>query len=123
MCGNCCRSISLYIDGKWLKKEKQFLKAVAEDESLSRFEICGKTEEGYLKFECTCLNKNGTCDDYKNRPLLCHNFPSPTIFLQFGELPAGCGFRMSTEIDFEKVLHDAQKNEDTIKSDHIPENK
>ncbi|ACS79548.1 YkgJ family cysteine cluster protein [Maridesulfovibrio salexigens] len=123
MCGNCCRSICLHAGGKWLKNEKQFLKAVDEDELLSRFEICGKTEEGYLKFSCTSLTDNGTCNDYENRPQLCRNFPNPTIFMQFGELPAGCGFRMSTETDFEKILQDALHDDEKIKSGHIPEKK
>ncbi|WP_319779580.1 YkgJ family cysteine cluster protein [Maridesulfovibrio sp.] len=123
MCGRCCHSISLQIEGRWLKKEKQFLKAIEADPSLSRFEICGKTEEGYLKFSCTCLNKYGTCDDYDNRPALCQKFPAPSIFLLFGELPQGCGFRMSTEADFEQILHDAIENEDNVASGHFPVDK
>ncbi|WP_419779330.1 YkgJ family cysteine cluster protein [Maridesulfovibrio sp.] len=120
LCGSCCQSICLQVEGKWIKKLKHFRKAACEDESLTRFEICGKTEEGYLKFACTCLNQNGTCNDYENRPQLCRNFPSPSIFLQLGELPEGCGFRMSTEVDFEQVLHDAMGNNDGINSGHIP---
>ncbi|TIH20136.1 YkgJ family cysteine cluster protein [Marinifilum sp. JC120] len=123
MCGSCCRSICLNVGNKWLKTKKHLANAIDEDEALSRFEICGKTEEGYLKFSCTCLNENGTCDDYENRPRLCRTFPNPSIFMQFGELPAGCGFRMSTEIDFEKVLHEAMDDQDDIKSGHIPNGK
>lgn len=120
LCGRCCQSICLQIDGKWLKKIKHFRKAAGEDESLARFEVCGRTEEGFLLFACTCLNENGTCNDYENRPQLCRKFPSPSIFLQLGELPEGCGFRMSTEVDFEQVLHDAIGNNDGINSGHIP---
>jgi Fe-S-cluster containining protein len=121
LCGSCCQSICLQVEGKWLKKEKHFRKAVAEDKSLARFDICGKTKQGYLKFSCNCLNKNGTCDDYQNRPLLCRSFPAPSIFLQFGELPPGCGFRMSTEIDFEQILKKAIEKDEPINAGHIPD--
>ncbi|WP_415717184.1 YkgJ family cysteine cluster protein [Maridesulfovibrio sp.] len=120
MCGRCCQSICLQVDGKWLKKEKHFGKAVREDNSLARFVICGRTEEGYLQFSCTCLKENGTCNDYENRPPLCRKFPAPSIFLQLGELPQGCGFRMSTEVDFEQILQEAVDNNDGINSGHIP---
>ncbi|WP_320169296.1 YkgJ family cysteine cluster protein [Maridesulfovibrio sp.] len=110
MCGNCCRGISLYIDGKWLKKEKQFSKMQGKYSYLRRFEICGRTDSGLLKFRCTCLSNDGTCNDYENRPELCKNFPAPSIYLMDGYLPDGCSFRMSTETDFEKILEHAIKD-------------
>jgi len=119
MCGSCCRSICLSVGGKWLKTKKQFLKATKEDASLSRFEICGRAGDGYLQFSCTCLNEEGTCNDYENRPQLCQSFPNPTIFMQCGELPEGCGFRMSTEVDFEKILNAAMHDESPIGTGHM----
>lgn len=104
MCGKCCQGICLYINGRWLKNKRHFYKAARKDEYLNRFEICGKTESGHLKFSCNCLNENGSCNDYENRPQLCRLFPAPSIFIQDGQLPDGCGFRMSTELDFEKIL-------------------
>ncbi|WP_319759343.1 YkgJ family cysteine cluster protein [Maridesulfovibrio sp.] len=121
MCGQCCRGICISVGGKWLKRERAFVKAATEDTSLLRFKIFGKTEEGYLKFSCTSLNENGTCSDYENRPQLCRSFPAPSIFMQFGELPKGCGFRMSTEIDFEQVLKEAMDNKEEISAGHIPD--
>ncbi|WP_432737126.1 YkgJ family cysteine cluster protein [Maridesulfovibrio sp. FT414] len=109
MCGNCCRGISLHIDGKWLKHVRQFNRAKNKYEYLRRFEVIGKTASGHLQFACRCLNENGTCDDYENRPELCKLFPSPSIYAQNGHLPDGCGFRMSTEVDFEKLLDQAVK--------------
>lgn len=117
MCGKCCNNISLYIDSKWLKSKRQFSNATQKYDYLCRFEICGKTETGQLKFSCKCLSKDGTCDDYENRPNLCKTFPSPSIFVQYGELPSGCGFRMSTELDFEKVLEQAVNTENHYKID------
>ncbi len=117
MCGKCCQGICLFIDKKWLKKEKQFLNIKNKYKYLSRFEICGKTESGYLKFACKCLSDKGICMDYENRPDLCKSFPAPNIFLQYGQLPEGCGFRMSTELDFEKVLEQAITGEDHYKVD------
>ncbi|NDV26414.1 YkgJ family cysteine cluster protein [Desulfovibrio sp. JC010] len=121
LCGSCCRSVCLSVGGRWLKSKRKFYKEIKKDTSLACFEISGKTEEGYLKFTCTRLNDNGTCSDYENRPKLCRSFPSPSIFMEFGQLPKGCGFRMSTEIDFEKVLDDAINNKEHISAGHIPD--
>ncbi|CCO25061.1 hypothetical protein [Maridesulfovibrio hydrothermalis] len=121
MCGRCCKGICLYIDSKWIKKEKQFIKLTAKYEYLKRFEVCGKTDCNYLKFSCKCLSEAGTCMDYDNRPELCKRFPAPSIFAQNGELPQGCGFRMSTEADFEKILKEAINNEDHYKVDSGPD--
>ncbi|SDK90019.1 hypothetical protein SAMN05660337_1635 [Maridesulfovibrio ferrireducens] len=120
MCGKCCQEISLYVDSKWLRSKKQVRKASIKNPYLNFFEICGKTEDGFLKFSCTRLGKDGRCTNYENRPNICKTFPAPSIFYQNGELPKGCGFRMSTEIDFEKILEDACKDEDCIK---LPRNK
>ncbi len=107
MCGDCCRGISLNVDGNWMKWKWQFTKAQKKHPYLTRFRILGKTESGHLQFACTCLTENGTCSDYTNRPELCKRFPSPTIYMENGYLPDGCGFRMSTETDFEKILEQA----------------
>ena len=103
MCGKCCQEICLYLDSKWIKKEKQFRKLSTQYLYLQRFNICGKTESGCLKFSCSYLDENHTCMDYENRPGLCKTFPASSIFIQDGKLPDGCGFRMSTEVDFEKI--------------------
>ncbi|SMF04893.1 YkgJ family cysteine cluster protein [Desulfovibrio gilichinskyi] len=116
MCGKCCREISLYVDSTWLRSEKQVRKASIKNPHLNFFKIIGKTEDGFLKFACTHLGEDGLCTDYENRPTLCRTFPSPSIFLQHGQLPEGCGFRMSTEIDFEKVLEDTCNGKACIKS-------
>lgn len=107
----------MYIDGKWIKKKKQLVKAQNKYDYMQRFEICGKTETGCLKFICKHLSEKGHCMDYENRPDLCKNFPAPTIFVQYGQLPEGCGFRMSTELDFEKVLEQAVNRENHFKVD------
>lgn len=115
MCGKCCRGISLYVNGRWMRSEKHFLKAKKYDPDLERFEILDKSD-GLLKFSCRCLTSDGTCGDYENRPQLCRNFPSPDIYYQDGQLPGGCGFRMSTELDFEKILDQARKTENVLKA-------
>lgn len=116
LCGKCCSGICLHVEGRWLKKPAQFKKLKKKLEYLRRFEIIGKTESGHLKFGCSCLDESGICNDYDNRPELCKRFPAPSIYMQNGCLPDGCGFRMSTEIDFEKILENAISGEANFKT-------
>ncbi len=117
LCGQCCREVCLYVGSKWLRTEKQHRKEAIENPYLNHFKPIGKTDDGFLKFTCTRLNENGTCSDYKGRPLLCKRFPTTSIYFQHGQLPKGCGFRMSTEMDFEKLLDDARENDDGLEYD------
>ena len=117
MCGKCCQEVCLYVGSKWLRTEKQVRKEAIKNPYLNHFKIFGKTDDGFLKFTCTRLNENGTCSDYEGRPLLCKKFPTTSIYFQHGQLPEGCGFRMSTEMDFEKVLDDARETNDGLEYD------
>lgn len=92
LCGNCCRDILLRDRGRWIRKEKQFDRLVEHLPEHARFELTGRDDLGFLSFACTCLGDDKLCTGYEDRPALCRNYPSKSLYYQGGWLRADCGF-------------------------------
>lgn len=92
LCGRCCRSILLQNNGRWLRRMSQFERLVAEAPEHGRFRPVGRSEGGYLLFDCAMLAEDGSCSCHDARPALCGNYPSKSLYYQGGRLMDDCGY-------------------------------
>ncbi len=92
LCGRCCSHILLMNDGRWIRSEKTFRAIVESSPRHGRFTPVGRNDEGLLTFDCRCLGKDNLCTSYADRPALCRNYPSKSLYYQGGQLLSDCGF-------------------------------
>lgn len=69
-----------------------------------RFEIQGRDHDNHLLFTCKYLTSDFKCGDYKNRPLICREYPDQSILMKGGILVSKCGYKFIPVEDFSKVL-------------------
>ena len=111
-CGNCCRRISLMVDGKWIKTEKQFNEALKEFPDFSRFTPIPREKSEGIIFTCTHLTKDNLCGDYSGRPDLCRRHPTLNTWFNGAEIGRYCGYYYSVEKSFGKCLRKAHEKEE-----------
>lgn len=108
-CGACCRNINLQLCGKWLRKEHEFYQLIKELPQYKRFYITGVDRQGFLQFNCSFQDKDGSCSDYQDRLDICKSFPDKSLVLCGGIVPENCGYSLQVGISFSKRLLKAQK--------------
>lgn len=129
MCGRCCRDILLKYEGKWLRSEKQYRAMLEKLPLYSRFEPVGDDGFGCMTFTCRSLGSDNWCTNYEDRPSLCRNYPSKSLYYQGGGLRSECGFsfsavtfrdaifrRLAWRTDFSRVLDKELEREEDTKS-------
>lgn len=100
----------------------------------ARFKPTGYDGDGLMLFACRSLGEDNRCAAYGDRPSLCRNYPSESLYYQGRDLRADCGYsfraatfrdailrRVVRKIDFSQVLDrelrkvdtDSQKKVDT----------
>lgn len=97
-CGKCCDTI--YSAYTYSEKEFKFMQFIFP--SYKRFYMKGKDEFGNIVFGCKYLNKNGLCEVYEKRPLMCRNYPAKKL-AKYGQMPDGCGYKIIKK-DFKNYL-------------------
>ncbi|MCD4785939.1 MAG: YkgJ family cysteine cluster protein [Candidatus Eremiobacteraeota bacterium] len=103
-CGACCTMILLFNQSKLVKNEEEFEQLKEVFSEYERFYIRGKNPSGNPLFTCKYLGDGGECKDYKNRPLICRDYPNEEILRTGGILVSTCGFRFVPVKDFDKVF-------------------
>lgn len=93
-CGDCCRGLSLQVDGGFIETEQQFARVCEEDERYRRFTVTGVDAFGTLLFRCRLLSGD-RCSDYVNRFDFCKNYPTVNLYFLGQNLLPGCGFSFS----------------------------
>ncbi|BDQ33936.1 YkgJ family cysteine cluster protein [Pseudodesulfovibrio portus] len=119
MCGSCCADILILYKGKWLRRKRDCEAMVRELPGYSRFECVGRNPDGFLTFTCRSLGEDKFCTSYEERPSLCRNYPSKSLYYQGGWLRPDCGYSFRAETfrqairrlltgrdDFSKVLEE-----------------
>jgi Fe-S-cluster containining protein len=106
--GNCCRSLMLVQDGHSVDTPEAYEALVKKTPSYSRFTpVLGKSREGLSRiqrFRCTCLTQDNRCNDYANRPRICHQYPM-SMFIKLGYIHAGCGYKVQFRGFYPYVRH------------------
>jgi len=97
MCGACCADILLMYKGRWLRREKEYRAMIKELPAYSRFERVGRGSGGFLTFTCRHLDEDKFCTTYEERPSLCRNYPSKSLYYQGGWLRPDCGYSFRAE--------------------------
>ena len=108
-CGECCRNLILYHEGKKIKTGEEFAMLTAEDPRYGIFYPCSISTEGILIFRCTKLGEKNTCTIYENRPPVCVDYPDTDLMKCGGDVYDGCGFYLVPPSDFHRVLKAQQK--------------
>lgn len=93
MCGECCHKIVLLDGGRWLRHERKFEALCRDDPDYSRFRIVGKSEDGFLLFDCNLQRNDNFCSDHDSRPRVCRNYPTAYLYYRGGRLLRCCGYR------------------------------
>ncbi len=111
-CGACCENIYIRHKGGVIKSEAEFDNIKKED-SYSFYKhitIIGKDKFG-LVFACNKFDKEKKlCQDHKNRPSICKNYPSEEIFSFGASLNPDCGFSFEPIEKFDEVFKKISKN-------------
>ena len=104
-CGRCCQSIYVRHSANIIKTEEEFDRLKNQHFFYSYLNIIDKNETG-LVFECTKLDKNtGKCTAYKNRALICRQYPMEEVFMMGGIISDECGYKFVPVKSFEEVLN------------------
>ncbi len=110
-CGRCCREIYVRHASDIIKSEEEFERLKGNHFFYSYLKVTGKSETG-LVFECTKLDKEkGVCTAYKQRALLCRQYPVEEIFMMGGEISENCGFKFVPIESFEKVFNKVKQTQ------------
>ncbi|MGE4553547.1 MAG: YkgJ family cysteine cluster protein [Desulfovibrionaceae bacterium] len=93
-CGQCCRRLSLWTGGDWLRTDEDVRRFLRERPEYDRLVPVGHEDDGRLVFTCTWLGPDNRCRDHDERLPLCRDYPGPELWLAGVNLPASCGFRL-----------------------------
>ncbi|NQY73449.1 MAG: hypothetical protein HRT90_01660 [Candidatus Margulisbacteria bacterium] len=64
------------------------------------------SEKGTISyFNCACLTKESKCNDYDNRPALCHQYPL-SRFLHDHSLERNCGYKIQQRPFYPKIKNE-----------------
>lgn len=106
--GNCCRSLMLVQEGVPVDTPRAYTALVQKRPTYSRFvPLFGVAKDGTQKvhsFRCTCLTGENKCNDYANRPQICHQYPM-SMFIKLGYIHAGCGYKVQFRGFYPYVRH------------------
>jgi uncharacterized protein len=106
--GNCCRSLMLVQEGNAIDTTRAYDAVLQKMPTYSRFvPLFGKNKTGVSKiqkFRCTCLTAENKCNDYANRPRICHQYPM-SMFIKLGYIHAGCGYKVQFRGFYPYVRH------------------
>lgn len=108
-CGRCCRSISLEGSRGWFRSIDEFTVLKEKNPDYYRFVQTGRDEAGYLLFSCSWLGTDNRCQNYQERMSLCDRFPEKSLFFCGGQLPEGCGYRLTEIVSFHHCLRREMK--------------
>ena len=104
-CGRCCSQIYVRHAKNIIHDEKEFEYLKTLHYFYTYLKIVGKDETG-LVFECSKLDKNtGKCKAYKNRPLLCRQYPVEEIFMMGGAISEECAYKFVPINSFEEIFN------------------
>ena len=103
-CGACCRNIHVRNGSIIIKDEEEFLKLQKIHFFYEYLEIADKNEMGLI-FRCKKLGEDGRCKAYKQRALICRQYPMEEIFTMGGTITEDCGFWFEPIDSFESVLN------------------
>ena len=106
--GNCCRSLMLVQEGRAVDTPEAYTALIVEQPTYSRFlPVLGTTHDGASRihrFRCRCLTGDNRCNDYANRPRICHQYPM-SMFIKLGYIHAGCGYKIQLRGFYPYVRH------------------
>jgi len=108
-CGVCCQKIHILIGYKVVTKEDEFFKLQRDFPSYNCLEISGQEESGELFFKCN-LFKDNKCLKYKQRPLICRQYPSVNMLKYGGVLNESCTFQLKPKKSFGFYLKNARRD-------------
>lgn len=103
-CGTCCQSINIEGPKGWIRKEHEFYAIIANRPEYDRFFITGRDDFGYLLFCCTKLTNQQKCSCYEDRLPMCKKYPDKSLAFVGGVLPQDCGYKITIEPSFKKIL-------------------
>ena len=103
-CGKCCQSIYVRHSSHIIGDIGEFERLIPQHFFYSYLKVIGKDETGLI-FECTKLNKEkGICTAYRNRALICRQYPQEEVFMMGGIISEECGFSFIPIKSFDEVF-------------------
>lgn len=105
LCGDCCKDIVLYNEGRWISTEKQFRKLCEFDPRHERLVCKGKADDGVFLFSCSSLGEDGMCTCHDDRMALCRNYPDNGIYYRGGWLRKECGYSFKVTTFRDVFMH------------------
>jgi len=108
-CGRCCQRIYVRHSKNIIKDHEEFERLKPQHFFYGYLNVIDKDDSG-LVFECTKLNKEtGKCTAYKNRALICRQYPMEEIFMMGGIITEDCGFKFVPIHSFEEVMNKVKR--------------
>ncbi len=100
--GACCKNLMIFNQDVPLVTQKLFEAFVQKKPEYGRFQPTFRKDKTIQHYNCPCLTKGNRCNDYQNRPRMCHNYPSSS-FLNETALHQGCGYKIQKRIPFPNI--------------------
>ena len=99
--GNCCKQLMIVYAGHNIDTQDKLNKLINKNKSYTRFNpnFTKKNSQKIKHFNCSSLNQNNLCNDYKNRPTFCRNYPMSS-FIKLNEIQKDCGYKVQKKTHF-----------------------
>jgi uncharacterized protein len=115
-CGFCCTMVTLFIDNHLVRTDEEFEYLVEIFPEYRRFSSRGYDDDGHLLFTCCYLGEDFRCGDYRNRPIICRDYPNQNIMQKGGKLVSKCGYTFTPVENFgnllDEVMHSGECEEE-----------
>jgi uncharacterized protein len=104
--------VTLFIDNQLVRTKEEFQYLAEVFPEYRRFSPRGYDEDGHLLFTCCYLNEKFQCTDYKNRPIICREYPDQNIMQKGGRLVSKCGYAFIPVENFGRIFENVMNSVD-----------
>ena len=91
--GACCEGVALSDQHQQIKSAEEYLRFIEAAPELRCFKPHYDTNGEIACFNCTYLGEDKRCQNYADRPQVCHNYPD-SYFITHDKILPGCGYQV-----------------------------
>jgi len=92
-CGKCCEQIAFEMNKKYFKYQWWLRFLIFYNDKINHLDFLESIpEEEMVLFKCRLIKKDGSCGNYKWRPVFCREYPRPYKYFEKPQTLPWCGF-------------------------------
>lgn len=93
-CGKCCEQIAFEMNKKYFKYKGWLKFLIFYNDKINHLDFLESIpDEELVLFKCRLINPDGSCGNYRWRPVFCREYPRPYKYFEKPQTLPWCGFR------------------------------